>query len=202
VVPEFTGRIVEWDLAKGCGWVESDGQRIFLHWRDFAERRKRPAVGDVIRFTAGTGPAGLLCARDAVHLNDGGRFGVLALLLLIGLLLLPIVAIVRLRIDARIAAPYALTTSVVAYLAYASDKMRAREKQWRVSEATLHFLEVVGGWPGAFVAQRRLRHKCSKVEYQIVFWLIVAFYQYVAFGFLQGWEQPKTVLRMIRDIFG
>jgi hypothetical protein len=58
VVPEFTGRIVEWDFAKGCGWLESDGQRIFLHWPGFAERRKRPAVGDVIRFTAATGPCG------------------------------------------------------------------------------------------------------------------------------------------------
>jgi hypothetical protein len=32
----------------------------------------------------------------------------------------------------------------------------------------------MGGWPGAFVAQRRLRHKCVKRKYQIVFWLIVA----------------------------
>lgn len=149
MLPEFTGRIVEWDPAKGCGWVEVDGQRIFLHWREFAERRKRPAVGDVIRFTAGTGPTGLLCAQNAVHLNDGGRFGARAALLLLALLVFPILAIARLRIDPRIAGFYAGVTSVVAYLVYAADKARAKENAWRISEATLHFLEVIGGWPGA-----------------------------------------------------
>ena len=37
MVPNFTGTIVEWDRERGCGWVDTDGQRIFLHWRDFAE---------------------------------------------------------------------------------------------------------------------------------------------------------------------
>jgi len=41
----------------------------------------------------------------------------------------------------------------------------------------LHLLELLGGWPGAFLAQRRLRHKCSKRRYQFVFWLIVLAYQ-------------------------
>ena len=200
MIPEFTGRIVEWDFAKRCGWVESDGQRIFLHWREFAERRKRPAVGDVIRFNAGTGPAGLLCARNAVHLSDGGRFGLGAGLLLIALLACPILAIAKLRIDPRIAGAYAVTTSVVAYLVYASDKARARAKRWRRRETTLHFFELIGGWPGAFVAQRRLRHKCSKLKYQVVFWSIVGLHEYVAFGFLQGWELPKAILRLIRHI--
>jgi uncharacterized membrane protein YsdA (DUF1294 family) len=201
VVPEFTGRILEWDPAKGCGWVESGGQRIFLHWRDFAERRKRPAVGDVIRFSAGTGPTGLLCAQKAVHLNDGGRFGFGAGLLLLALLVLPAFAIAKLQVDERIAGSYAVVTSILAYVVYAFDKARARAKQWRTREATLHFLELIGGWPGAFIAQRRLRHKCSKVGYQVVFWSIVAFYQYVAFGFLQGWELPKGILRTVRDVW-
>ena len=39
MIPQFTGRIVKWDPDKGCGWVDSDGQRLFLHWREFAERR-------------------------------------------------------------------------------------------------------------------------------------------------------------------
>jgi len=167
VVPEFTGRIVEWDFAKGCGWLESDGQRIFLHWREFAERRKRPAVGDVIRFTAGSGPTGRICAQNAVHLNHGGRFSFGAGLLFLALLVFPVLAIAKLRIP----------------------------------EATLHFLELIGGWPGAFVAQRRLRHKCSKRSYQAVFWLVVGIYQYLAFGLLRGWELPKAILRAIRDIW-
>jgi uncharacterized membrane protein YsdA (DUF1294 family) len=82
------------------------------------------------------------------------------------------------------------------------DKKRARQQQGarRTPEIMLHFLELMGGWPGAFVAQRRLRHKCVKRKYQIVFWLIVAIHQYVAFGFLQGWELPKAILRAIRSV--
>ena len=42
MIPQFTGHIVESYAEHGCGWMERDGQRIFLHWREFAERRKRP----------------------------------------------------------------------------------------------------------------------------------------------------------------
>ena len=58
----------------------------------------------------------------------------------------------------------------------------------------------MGGWPGAFVAQRRLRHKCVKPRYQVTFWLIVALHQYVAFGFLQRWELPLAILRAPRSL--
>lgn len=37
---------------------------------------------------------------------------------------------------------------------------------WRVPERLLHVLELSGGWPGSFVAQRLFRHKVSKGEYQ------------------------------------
>ncbi|HSH15989.1 MAG TPA: DUF1294 domain-containing protein [Verrucomicrobiae bacterium] len=50
----------------------------------------------------------------------------------------------------------------------------------RVSEANLHLLELLGGWPAALLAQRRLRHKCSKGSYQFMFWLIVLGHQFVA----------------------
>lgn len=63
MVPILTGRIVDWDQERGHGWVDADGQRIFLHRRDFAGRRKRPEVGDRIRFSAGIGPGG----PDPVH---------------------------------------------------------------------------------------------------------------------------------------
>ena len=32
---------------------------------------------------------------------------------------------------------------------------------------TLHTLELIGGWPAAFLAQRWLRHKCSKRSFQM-----------------------------------
>jgi len=64
--------------------------------------------------------------------------------------------------------------SLVAFAVYAFDKGRARRDGRRVPERVLHLLELLGGWPGAFAAQRLLRHKNRKLSYQGVFWLIVA----------------------------
>lgn len=63
--------------------------------------------------------------------------------------------------------------SSLTFIAYASDKARAVDTEWRVSENTLHLLELLGGWPGALFAQQCLRHKTAKPGYQVIFWLIV-----------------------------
>ena len=118
-------------------------------------------------------------------------------LVLAGLLALPIFAVVRLGVGYRWAGAYALVVSGVTYWVYAVDKRRAQDSAWRVAEARLHLLELLGGWPGAFVAQRRLRHKCSKVSYQSVFWLIVLAYQFAAADSLQGWKLSHAALNQI-----
>ena len=63
--------------------------------------------------------------------------------------------------------------SVIAYITYAIDKKAAIKNRRRVSEKSLHLLGVVGGWPGALVAQQRLRHKTQKTAFQVTFWLTV-----------------------------
>ena len=132
--------------------------------------------------------------------GTAGSFGFVAFLLLIALLVFPVLAIAKLRIDPAVATVYALLVNGATYLVYASDKKRAQQRRWRIPEIVLHFLELVGGWPGAFTAQRRLRHKCVKLGYQVTFWLVVAFHQLVAFGFLQGWELPIAILRALRSV--
>jgi uncharacterized membrane protein YsdA (DUF1294 family) len=66
--------------------------------------------------------------------------------------------------------------SVVAFVAYARDKSAAQRGGRRTPEIVLHFLAALGGWPGAFVAQRVFRHKTRSLVFQIVFWLTVAFH--------------------------
>ena len=63
--------------------------------------------------------------------------------------------------------------SALTYAAYAMDKSAAQRGRFRTQESALHLLEFVGGWPGALLAQRRLRHKTMKQSYQIGFWAIV-----------------------------
>jgi cold shock CspA family protein len=129
----LTAKIVEWNDQKGYGFLQVGKGKVFLHWREFAERHKRPAVGDVIRFTGGVDAQGLTCANSAVHVNDGGRITVLAVLLLGCLLVLPALALLRRGLDFRGVADYALVIGAVSYGSYALDKRRARAKEWRNS---------------------------------------------------------------------
>ena len=66
-----------------------------------------------------------------------------------------------------------LGASVVTLAAYAFDKAAAQSGRWRTRESTLHLLSLMGGWPGALVAQRVLRHKSKKQPFQILFWVTV-----------------------------
>ena len=64
--------------------------------------------------------------------------------------------------------------SLVTFVVYAMDKRAARRGAWRTPESTLHLLELLCGWPGAWLAQRVLRHKSVKISFRIVFFAAVA----------------------------
>ncbi len=67
-----------------------------------------------------------------------------------------------------------LAASLVCYAVYALDKSAARKRQSRVPERALHLLALAGGWPGALLAQQRLRHKTQKLAFLVPFWGTVA----------------------------
>ncbi len=67
-------------------------------------------------------------------------------------------------------------TSLWAFLAYGLDKLLAQNGSRRISEKNLLFISFLGGWPGAFAAQRMFRHKTQKVSFQTAFWTTVVFH--------------------------
>jgi uncharacterized membrane protein YsdA (DUF1294 family) len=66
-----------------------------------------------------------------------------------------------------------ITLSVITFIAYALDKSKARRGVWRTPESTLHLFALMGGWPGAAIAQQTLRHKSQKSSFRVRFWLTV-----------------------------
>jgi uncharacterized membrane protein YsdA (DUF1294 family) len=128
----------------------------------------------------------------------GGVATVVGCLIVIGgLLVLPVMGLRKAGVDFRWAAAYGVLINVLTYWQYARDKRRAQEGEWRVPEVRLHLLELFGGWPGALLAQRRLRHKCSKSGYQAAFWLIVLASQFAAFDSLQDWRYSRAAMHWV-----
>jgi uncharacterized membrane protein YsdA (DUF1294 family) len=64
--------------------------------------------------------------------------------------------------------------SVLTICLYFLDKSRAAHRSLRLTEGLLHLCELLGGWPGAFLAQRFFRHKCRKRDFMLIYWTIVA----------------------------
>lgn len=129
--------------------------------------------------------------------KGGARTILASLLVLARLLVLPVMAVYRRDLGFRWIGAYGLVINVFTYWLYARDKQRAQDGEWRISERALHLLELLGGWPAALLAQRRLHHKCSKGSYQFLFWLIVMLYQFAACDSFQDWKFSRTGLNWI-----
>jgi len=63
--------------------------------------------------------------------------------------------------------------SIITYVVYARDKTAAQNAGRRTPEYTLHLMSLVGGWPGALIAQVHLRHKTRKPSFMIGYWFTV-----------------------------
>ena len=181
----LTGRIIFWDDAKGYGFIqpEAGGERVFVHISAFQEEAGRPGQGRKVVFEKGTDKHGKLRAEKATLTGfalpgpgalmryarrPGGRAVVLALVFLGGL-----AALVYWQwLPVWVPVAYGVV-SVVTLLMYSRDKAAALKDKPRTPENTLHLLALLGGWPGAMVAQQSLRHKSQKRSFRRVYWLTV-----------------------------
>ncbi len=94
------------------------------------------------------------------------------------LCLLPVIGLARLAGQGSYWPSYAYPlASLLAFVLYLYDKRSALRSGWRMPEVRLHLVELLGGWPGALIAQQRFRHKTRKLSFQLVFWLIVFVHQ-------------------------
>ena len=73
---------------------------------------------------------------------------------------------------------YLLAVNAVTFIVYGIDKYKAKHAKWRISEATLLMLAVIGGsigaWCGMKVWHHKTMHKKFKYGVPIIFILQVA----------------------------
>ena len=62
---------------------------------------------------------------------------------------------------------------MLTFTLYYKDKKAAINNSWRVNEKSLHIMALLGGWPGALYAQKKLRHKSIKQSFKMVFYLSI-----------------------------
>jgi len=175
----------------------SQGQRVFFVPGQDAEGRPRaeymrvqtltldkPSIRQKIPKVNGSSPrrsfADRSLARDR-HNTRRPRAGNLPaqLALLTALCALPIAGSAQLLSVHQV--PWALAAyavmSMVAFGMYWADKRSALQDRRRIPENRLHLAELLGGWPGALVAQQVLHHKTRKASFRAVFWIIVLVHQ-------------------------
>ena len=87
---------------------------------------------------------------------------------------------------------YTCIISVITFTFYGDDKVQARNLDWRVREVTLHFLALVGGWPGALLGMHFFQHKTRKISFLVPFWGIVMGWQGVLWTGLHGDQSQFT----------
>jgi uncharacterized membrane protein YsdA (DUF1294 family)/cold shock CspA family protein len=173
------GVLSDWNDDRGFGFITPDagGQRVFVHISAFP-RGRRPARDDLLTYGVRPDERNRLNASDVSYVSRTrpGRTvapGLRAALVVATGLFVALAGLVALdRAPALLLAPYALF-SLVALAAYRADKRAAQRGTWRTSEATLHVIDLLGGWPGGLVARHAFRHKTRKQPFRTVFWCTV-----------------------------
>ena len=218
------GTLTSWDDDRGFGFITAaqGTDRTFVHIKAFPFRPTRPRLGEELTFEverAANGksqatrvhpagqrmpsPARRPAARPTSRPSSrpsSRRSSRAARYLPIVLFVIGYLVVNALwPIPLWVAGIY-LATSLICFLVYAADKSAATAKRWRVSEATLLLWGVVGGWPGAIVAQQTLRHKTQKASFRSVFWftvivnlIVFAVLATPAFALFIAWSQRSVV---------
>jgi len=210
-----SGVLTEWDDERGYGFIVplGGGRKVFAHVSEYPRSAPRPADGDELSFELGPGANGRtqavaievlrsarqdrIAAGDAVERGAAverrrGRIELLVLLPAAVFVVLYVLAITVWDAPLWLAVLYP-AMSAATFALYLLDKRAAVDRGWRVREATLQAAALLGGWPGAVVAQQVLRHKNRKAAFQSVFWILVTL-NLGAFVFVLWWPELFSAL--------
>lgn len=174
------GTITKWKEDKGFGFIAPDGggPDIFLHVNGLLRRSRQPQAGERVSFEIVSTLGGKTWAEQALLQGESDpRTRAVAMdVVLIGAALLFFASLVGLVLRHLLPLPVLggyVGVSLLTFVVYRFDKSAAEYNDWRTPEHRLHTLSILGGWPGALVAQRLLHHKSKKRSFQVIFWATV-----------------------------
>jgi uncharacterized membrane protein YsdA (DUF1294 family)/cold shock CspA family protein len=171
------GKIISWNTDKAYGFIKptNGGKQVFIHINAFHNRNRRPIVNQSVTYSLSIDKQGRRCAKDATIAGDRLQTknnGVFSLIVALLFIIIVFASVLVTKLSPYILIIY-IFVSLLTFIIYALDKYAAKKGTWRTQESTLHLLSLIGGWPGALVAQQSLRHKSKKKEFRSVYWVTV-----------------------------
>lgn len=188
-------RIIEWDEDLGYGFLAHQTDRIFLHTRNFKNRHRTPGLGDTVLYQVGIDDRKREIAANAVLLRCGGLFHHLKPAWPSLFLVLPVVALLfaPLPYPFWYSLAYIFTISVITYVITRHTYRRSCASHKLPADTTLHLFELIGGWPGSYVAQKTHSIPKRRLGYRMAFWAIVFLWQALALDSLIDWRVTTRV---------
>lgn len=177
---KLKGTLKEWNEDKGFGFISpyGGGADVFAHISAFQDRFRKPMPGDVVIYHPEKRKDGrhraVLVAysgdKIGISMPQTSERGVWAAMIFSLAFLIAILVFGFMRLFPSGLVVLYFGASIVAFFMYRSDKSAARKGRWRIQEQSLLLCGLIGGWPGALIAQQLFRHKSSKTRFQITFW--------------------------------
>lgn len=178
----YQGRIAKWNDERGFGFISPSegGDSVFVHISSIPSSDRRPSVNEWVNYTLAFDSHGrpqandvrfIVGRRSASPMRQIPRSGIAIAFAMSFLVALAALAVVGRLAMSWLALYY--VASIITYVSYARDKTAAQNAGRRTAESTLHLMSLVGGWPGALIAQVLLRHKTRKPSFVIGYWFTV-----------------------------
>ncbi|OTG67605.1 DUF1294 domain-containing protein [Acinetobacter silvestris] len=187
------GRLIEWFDDKGYGFIQPNDaskDRVFLHIKDFARQGPRPIVGCALEYVVQLDGQGRFNAKQVTYLKasqtqktgqaaqqqssqqqNSATLQPMQIFSGLYIIFLGIFAVTSLL--SGMVLLFIMLMNMMTYWFYSQDKEAAQNGDRRVPENTLHILSFLGGWPTAWLAQQKLRHKTQKQPFRKIYFCTI-----------------------------
>ena len=179
------GKIIKWYDDKGFGFIRAttDSKDVFLHISQIHQLKKRPEINELVTYEVTKDEKGRFRAVNVAYLLAQENFrksdnSTSFSFIFLAFIFLFSAFVLERTLKGLLPHFYIfiyLGANLVVFLYYYQDKTSAIKHHWRTPETTLHWLSLLGGWGGAYIAQKFFRHKHKKESFMFTYKFTVIF---------------------------